>query len=325
MNGTMEHIPVLYNEVLAGLQVQPGGRYIDATLGAGGHAAGILEGSAPGGQLLALDADADAIQYARRKLDRFGNRVTCKVANFRRLGKTATVLGFERVNGVLMDLGISSRQLDTAERGFSFSQDGPLDMRLDPSRGRTAADLVNRLPAGELADLLWQYGEERASRRIARAIVAARPLSSTAELAEVVSRAARQGGRKARQRHTQIHPATRTFQALRIAVNEELENLALALPQARDLLEAKGRLAVISFHSLEDRLVKDFFRREAQDCICPPEAPICTCDHQATLRIVTRKPIRPSEQEIDANPRSRSARLRIAERLPAGPNTEQEE
>jgi 16S rRNA (cytosine1402-N4)-methyltransferase len=311
MDGTRKHIPVLYDEVLAGLRVQPGGRYIDATLGAGGHAAGILERSTPGGQLLGLDADAEAIDFARAQLRRFGARVTYAVSNFRLLGRTATELGFGRVDGVLMDLGISSRQLDSADRGFSFSQDGPLDMRLDTSQGRTAADLVNRLPATELADLLWQYGEERASRRIARAIVAARPLSSTAELAEVVRRAA--GPTRGR-----IHPATRTFQALRIAVNEELENLAAALPQARDLLVSEGRLAVISFHSLEDRLVKGFFRREAQDCVCPPEAPVCVCQHQASLRVITRKPIRPGEPEVAANPRSRSARLRVAERLAGG-------
>jgi 16S rRNA (cytosine1402-N4)-methyltransferase len=311
MDGTRRHIPVLYDEVLAGLRVQSGGRYIDATLGAGGHAAGILERSTPGGQLLGLDADAEAIDFARAELCRFGPRVTYAVSNFRQLGRTATELGFGRVDGVLMDLGISSRQLDSASRGFSFSQDGPLDMRLDTSQGRTAADLVNRLSATELADLLWQYGEERASRRIARAIVAARPLSSTTELAEVVRRAA--GPTRGR-----IHPATRTFQALRIAVNEELENLAATLPQARDLLAAKGRLAVISFHSLEDRLVKNYFRREAQDCICPPEAPVCVCQHQASLRVITRKPIRPGEPEVAANPRSRSGRLRIAERLADG-------
>ena len=206
-----------------------------------------------------------------------------------------------------MDLGLSSRQLDDAERGFSFSQDGPLDMRMDRDRGQSAADLVNHLSEADLADLLWQYGEERKSRRIARAITAARPLATTGQLADLVARTV---GRREK-----IHPATRTFQALRIAVNDELDALRQALPQARDLLRPGGRLAVIAFHSLEDRLVKQFYRQEARDCVCPPELPICACQHQATLRVLTSKPVRPTAGETARNPRSRSARLRIAERL----------
>jgi len=197
--------------------------------------------------------------------------------------------------------------LDDAERGFSFSQDGPLDMRMDRDRGQSAADLVNHLSEADLADLLWQYGEERKSRRIARAITTARPLTTTGQLADLVARTV---GRRER-----IHPATRTFQALRIAVNDELEALRQALPQARDLLRPGGRLAVIAFHSLEDRLVKQFYRQEARDCVCPPELPVCACQHQATLRVLTSKPVRPTAGEIARNPRSRSARLRIAERL----------
>lgn len=308
MGGTVEHIPVLYDEVLAGLQVQPGGRYIDATVGAGGHAAGILEASAPDGQLLGLDADPEAVAYARERLRGFGQRAAFWVGNFRHLGTVARALDFTNVDGILMDLGLSSRQLQDAMRGFAFGQEGPLDMRLDPSRGQTAADLVNTLPERKLADLLWRYGEERHSRRIARAIVAARPVTRTDELAELVARIL---GRREK-----IHPATRTFQALRIAVNEELDALEEALPQARDLLQPGGRLAVIAFHSLEDRLVKQFYRTESKDCLCPPEVPICSCDHRATLKEVTRKPIRPSNQEVARNPRSRSARLRLAERLP---------
>jgi 16S rRNA (cytosine1402-N4)-methyltransferase len=224
-------------------------------------------------------------------------------------------LGFEKVDGVLLDLGLSSRQLADARRGFSFSREGPLDMRFNPDQGPSAADLVNSLSEAELADLLWRYGEERHARRIARAIVAARPVTTTVQLAGLVARAVTQrggGGQASRQR---IDPATRTFQALRIAVNDELEALARALPQARDLLRPGARLAVIAFQSLEDRLVKQFYRQEAQDCICPPEAPVCTCGHRATLRIITRKPIRPTDKEIARNPRSRSARLRLAERL----------
>jgi 16S rRNA (cytosine1402-N4)-methyltransferase len=309
MREAVEHIPVLYEEVLEGLQVHPGGRYIDATLGAGGHATGILQASAPDGQLLGLDADPSAVAHARERLRPFGERAVLWVGNFRHLDNVARGLGFRQVDGILMDLGLSSRQLEDAARGFSFAHAGPLDMRLDPGRGQPAADLANTLPAEELADLLWRYGEERHSRRIARAIVAARPVTRTDELAELIARAV---GRREK-----IHPATRTFQALRIAVNEELAALEEALPQARDLLRPGGRLAVISFHSLEDRLVKQFYRREAASCLCPPEVLVCSCGHQSTLVEITRRPIRPSGEEVAQNPRSRSARLRLAERLPS--------
>ncbi|MBN1656746.1 MAG: 16S rRNA (cytosine(1402)-N(4))-methyltransferase RsmH [Anaerolineae bacterium] len=293
------------------MQVVPGGCYVDATLGAGGHAACILQASSPGGTLLGIDADAQAVAYAREILAKFGDRATLVTSNFRHLGRVAVAHGFEGVDGVLMDLGLSSRQLADAGRGFSFSLTGPLDMRMNveqhPEDTRTAADLVNRLPEAELADLIYKYGEERHSRRIARAIVAARPIRTTSQLAEVVG-----GVVGYRER---IHPATRTFQALRIAVNDELQALADALPQARDLLRPGGLLAVISFHSLEDRLVKEFFRDESRDCVCPPEVPVCVCDHQATLALVTRKPVRPGAEEIERNPRSRSARLRVARAL----------
>ncbi len=307
MDGTSQHIPVLYDQVLAGLQIRVGGRYVDATVGGGGHATGILQASAPSGELLGLDADPEAIAFARQALHPFGQRVILRAANFRDLKAVASTLGFEQVDGILMDLGLSSRQLADAGRGFSFSQDGPLDMRLDRSQGSTAADLIGQLSEAELADLLWQYGEERHARRIARAIIAARPLSKTGQLADLVAHTV---GRREK-----IHPATRTFQALRIAVNEELATMAQALPQARDLLRPGGRLAVISFHSLEDRLVKQFYQQEARDCLCPPEVPICICQHRATLEVITRKPVRPTGEEVTRNPRSRSARLRIAERL----------
>jgi len=301
-----EHVPVLYREVLTGLQVRPGGRYIDATIGAGGHATGILETSTPDGRLLGIDADPEAVTFAQHILQRFGDRAVVVASNFRDLRDVAVAHSFEQVDGVLMDLGFSSRQLAAAERGFSFDQDGPLDMRLNPNQGQTAAELINDLSETELADLIWRYGEERYSRRIARAIVAARPVTTTRELAELV---ARRVGRREK-----IHPATRVFQALRIAVNDELGALAEALPQARDLLRPDGRLAVIAFHSLEDRVVKQFYQQETRDCICPPEVPSCVCGHRATLGVVTRKPIRPSDEEVKANPRSRSARLRIAHR-----------
>ena len=304
------HVPVLYDQVLAWLQPRSGGRYIDATGGAGGHAKGILLASDPDGRLLVLDADPDALSYASKVLEPFGDRVTLRVANFRRLEAAAGALDIREVDGILMDLGLSSRQLDEAERGFSFAQDGPLDMRMDRARGRSAADLVNTLSEAELSDILWQYGEERRARQIARAIVAERPLVMTGQLADLVARTV---GRREK-----IHPATRTFQALRIAVNDELGALSEALPQARNLLRPGGRLAVIAFHSLEDRLVKQFYRQEAMTCICPPELPVCACQHQATLKVLTSKPVRPSAGEIARNPRSRSARLRVAERLVQG-------
>jgi len=303
-----EHVPVLYREVLIGLQVRPGGRYIDATVGAGRHAAGILDTSAPDGRLLGLDADPEAVTFARRALQRFGDRAIVVANNFRELKVTAIAHGFDQADGVLMDLGFSSRQLAAADRGFSFDKDGPLDMRLNPNQGQTAAELLRDLSESELADLIWRYGEERYSRRIARAIVAARPVTTTGQLAELV---AKKVGRREK-----IHPATRVFQALRIAVNDELRVLAEALPQARDLVRPGGRLAVIAFHSLEDRLVKQFYQQEARDCICPPDIPVCMCGHEATLEIVTRKPVRPSDEEVERNPRSRSARLRIACRTP---------
>jgi 16S rRNA (cytosine1402-N4)-methyltransferase len=274
-----------------------------------------LRASAPDGQLLGLDVDPEAIAHVQQSLQPYGDRVVLQVANFRRLRSVAVALGFSQVSGVLMDLGLSSRQLADPERGFSFSRSGPLDMRFDPNQGQSAAELVNHLPYSELADLLWRYGEERQARRIARAIVAARPIATTGQLAGLVARTLKRRTRQRARTWERIHPATRTFQALRIAVNAELEALEEALPQALEVLESGGRLAIMSFHSLEDRLVKRYFQQEARDCICPPDAPFCTCQHRARLRIVNRKPIRPNTEEVVRNPRSRSARLRIAERL----------
>ncbi|HHS98308.1 MAG TPA: 16S rRNA (cytosine(1402)-N(4))-methyltransferase RsmH [Chloroflexi bacterium] len=304
------HIPVLLQATLSFLQVRSGGTYIDATVGGGGHAEAILAASAPDGRLLGLDLDPHALEVAGRRLARFGGRVTLRRGSFARL--TALAADFAPADGVLFDLGLSSLQLADSSRGFSFSREGPLDMRLDPDAGGpTAADLVNDLSVEELAQILYRYGEERQARRIAEAIAAARPLETTAQLAAVVERAV--GGRRGR-----IHPATRTFQALRIAVNDELSVLQVALPQAVDLLRPGGRLVVISFHSLEDRIVKRFFRQESRDCICPPEVPVCICDHRARLRVLTRKPVRPEPDEVSRNPRARSARLRAAERLTEG-------
>ena len=302
------HDPVLYKEVLEGLRPQTKGRYIDGTLGAGGHAFGILEASAPAGRLLGLDLDPAALAAAAERLKPFGARAALAQASYREMAVQASRLGWEAVEGILLDLGLSSLQLDAAERGFAFKADGPLDMRYSPANPLMAADLVNDAPESDLAGLLLEFGEERAARRIARAIVAARPITGTRQLATLVAAAA--GGRRG-----DIHPATRTFQALRIAVNGELEAVQMTLPIAVALLKPGGRLAVISFHSLEDRLVKTYFHREARDCICPPEQLVCTCGHKATVRELARKPIAPGAAEIRSNPRSRSAKLRIVEKL----------
>lgn len=306
----VEHQPVLLTEVLQGLALQPGDEVIDATLGGGGHAAAMLQAIAPDGRLLGIDVDPTAVARCRQRLAREieEGRAVLVCANFARLREIAEAAGFTTVAGILLDLGVSSFQLAQAERGFSFQVTAPLDMRFDPSQGVPASELVNWLSEGELADLIYRYGEEPRSRRIARAIVKARPIRDTLHLAEVVARAV--GGRRGR-----IHPATRTFQALRIAVNQELDALTAALPQAISLLRPGGRIAVIAFHSLEDRIVKRFFQQESRDCICPPEMPACVCGHRATVRLITRQPQRPGEEEIARNPRSRSARLRIAERL----------
>ena len=301
------HQPVLYHEIIHALQPKSAGHYVDGTLGAGGHARGILEASIPDGCLLGLDVDPQALALARETLAPYGQRVRLKQASYDSLSETLHEIGWDKVDGILLDLGLSSMQLDTPERGFSFQQDALLDMRFDPASPTSAADLVNTLPQDELADLIYRFGEERASRRIAQAIVKARPLQTTRQLAAVIEAVIPHRGH--------IHPATQTFQALRIAVNQELERVENVLPQAVAALKSGGRLAIISFHSLEDRIVKEYFRRESRDCICPPRQPVCTCGHKATLKEIARKPITPGEAEIAANPRARSAKLRIAEKL----------
>lgn len=307
MSPTLVHTPVLLHEVLDGLAVRVGGKYVDCTVGTGGHSKGILDRSGPGGQLLGFDVDPSAMEVSRRRLSSYGNRVTLVCDSYARLKELATEQDFVPADAVLLDLGLSSLQLEEAQRGFSFQRDGPLDMRMDPAKEVTADHLVNELNEADLAHIIAAYGEEPKARAIARAIVRNRPVRTTKELADLVSRNA---GRRRR-----IHPATRTFQALRIAVNEELDTLSATLPQIVDVLAEGGRMALISFHSLEDRLVKSFMVRETRDCICPPELPVCRCDHSPTLRILTRKPIRPSPDEIRQNPRARGAKLRIAVRV----------
>lgn len=307
MSPPLLHTPVLLDEVLEGLEIRPGGRYIDCTVGTGGHARAILERSDPDGELLGIDLDLAAIAVAERQLSSFGKRVTLVHDSFAQLSAIASAEGFIPADGILLDLGLSSLQLESAERGFSFQKDGPLDMRMDRDGDITAAHLVNELDGAELAEIIAKHGEEVKARAIARAIVRNRPLGTTLELANVVARAV---GRSRR-----LHPATRTFQALRIAVNEELEALSTVLPPIPEILAKGGRMAIISFHSLEDRLVKDFMVRESRDCLCPPEIVVCACGHKRTLQILTKKPVRPSANEVAQNPRSRSAKLRVAMRV----------
>jgi len=302
------HVPVLLNEVIAGLQPQRGGYFVDCTVGLGGHAAAILETIPTSGRLLGIDADPEAIKLSQDKLGDYGEAVALVNDNFINLEAICKRCHFHPVDGILFDLGVSSLQLDTAERGFSFQLDAPLNMRFDPGQELTASDIVNSFSEQELAKLIEKYGEERHSRRIARYIVQNRPIATTVELARLVVQAS--GGKRAR-----IHPATRTFMALRIAVNSELQNLELALKQTINLLRPGGRLTVISYHSLEDRIVKQFMRYAASSCLCPPGTVVCRCGHKPTLKLISRKVIKPTSLEIESNPRSRSAKLRIAERL----------
>ncbi|MGE5643521.1 MAG: 16S rRNA (cytosine(1402)-N(4))-methyltransferase RsmH [Byssovorax cruenta] len=302
------HQSVLYKEIIHALQPRSGGRYVDGTLGAGGHARGIMEASVPDGELLGLDVDPQAMAIARRILAPYEHRLHLAQASYTSLTEKLAELGWEAVDGILLDLGASSMQFDTPERGFSFLQDAPLDMRFGPHSTQTAADLVNELSERELADLIYKFGEDREARKIARAIVKARPIRTTRELVAVIeSVSPRRGDR--------VHPATRTFQALRIAVNEELASIESVLPQAVAALRSGGRLAVISFHSLEDRIVKDFFREQSKDLVNPPYEQIYAVERKATLKEVNRKPLLPSEDEIQNNPRARSAKLRIAEKI----------
>jgi 16S rRNA (cytosine1402-N4)-methyltransferase len=310
------HKPVLLAEAVAALQPRPGGRckYLDGTFGGGGHTRALLKASAPDGIVLALDADPAAIDraVALRQDPGIAERLIPVRANFAELAIVARERGVVPLDGILLDLGLSSFQIDQPERGFAFRHEGPLDMRFDPEQGVPASDLVNTLPERELADLVWRYGEEPGSRRIARAIVREReqaPIETTTRLAAIVAGAL--GGRRGRE----IHPATRTFQALRIATNEELTALEAALVGALDVLAPGGRLAVIAFHSLEDRIVKRFIERESAACVCPPEMPVCVCGHRPRLQKITRRAVRPDATERDVNPRARSAVLRVAERL----------
>jgi 16S rRNA (cytosine1402-N4)-methyltransferase len=311
------HVPVLVEEVMSMLQPAPGSLQIDATLGGGGHTERILEATDPDGRLLGLDADGTAVANVVDRLrPRFGDRLVTRQVNFRELARVAPEAGFAAVDGCLFDLGLSSNQLADTDRGFGFRAGGPLDMRFDTSRGVPAAELLATLDTDELIALFRRYGEEPKAPRIARAVVDARrvaPIRTAEELAALVERVAPPNPRQPRR----THPATRVFQALRIAVNEELDALEAGLSAALDLLRPGGRLVVLSYHSLEDRIVKRFIASERRGCVCPPEVPICVCGRNPRLRMVTRPSITPSAAEVAANPRARSARLRAAERLAA--------
>ena len=306
------HESVMKNEVLHYVNVHMEGVIVDGTLGDGGHTEFILKNTAPKIRVFAIDRDRSAIERAKKRLSPFRDRVTLTHGNLGDLKSLAAQHGITRIVGLLMDLGVSSPQLDTPERGFSIQHDGPLDMRMNPSQKTSAADLLKELSDAELAAIIKNFGEERYSKRIVRAIrkeQAERPITTTGQLSRIVARVVTSP------RHTRIHPATRTFQALRIAVNDELEQLKLALQGVIGLLNSTARLVVISFHSLEDRIVKTFFRDEQKGCSCPPKIPMCICGRTQTLKILTRKPIVPSEEEVARNPRSISAKLRVAERI----------
>jgi 16S rRNA (cytosine1402-N4)-methyltransferase len=306
------HEPVLCREVLASLGCRPGGIYVDGTVGGGGHARAILEQTAPDGLLIGIDRDSDALHASEKKLQSFGRRKILVKGNFAEIGKLLTSLNIEKVDGILLDLGVSSHQLDAGGRGFSFASDAPLDMRMDQDSRYSACDLVNLSSENELRKIIKAYGEEPMAGRIARAILtkrAAAPIRTTGELADVVYHAV-----PAAYRRRRIHPATRTFQAIRIAVNDELSNLRTAIISGADMLERGGRFSIISFHSLEDRIVKGAFRAAQKGCTCPPDLPVCNCKGEPRLTVITKRPVYPGTDEVKSNPRARSARLRTAER-----------
>ena len=307
-NIDIQHIPVMVPEILKYLEVSSGGRYIDCTLGEGGHSKSLLEASNPGGEVLGIDADHEAIEVSKNRLEEYGERFIYDNSNFKNIKKIAMKSKFVPCHGILFDLGVSSLQLDKESRGFSFRRKAPLDMRFSINQTLTAQDVLNTFSESEISDILYQYGEERQSRKIAKLIIENRPLSNADELSDLIKKNIRQTNYK-------INPSTKTFQALRIYINEELNSLSQALEQSLEILGVGGRMAVISYHSLEDRIVKNFFKKESKYCICPPNIPECDCGHFPKLKIITKKPVSPSQSEIEANKRSRSAKLRVVERI----------
>jgi 16S rRNA (cytosine1402-N4)-methyltransferase len=303
----LQHTPVLYKEIIHALQPKNSGCYIDGTVGAGGHARGVLEACAPDGRLLGLDLDPQALALARENLAPYSRRVVLIQASYVSLPEAMRDLGWDLVDGILLDLGVSSMQMDTPDRGFSFQYEAPLDMRFNPDSGVSAAEMINSLSESDIADLLFNYGEEPRSKRIAKMIVQARPIETTTQLAQIA--------KHVYPGYSRVHPATRTFQALRIAVNDELKSVEKVLPKAAEALRPGGRLAVISFHSLEDRIVKKFIRQESVDQTNQPYEPVFKVERNAILKEISRKPITPDEAAIKENPRARSAKLRVAEKI----------
>ena len=307
------HKPVMLKEVIDSLNCRPGGIYLDGTVGGGGHAYHILKKTAPDGMLIGIDADDDALAESERVLESFAKRKVLVKGNFADIGRILADLNIEKVDGILFDLGVSSHQLETAERGFSFSLDAPLDMRMDRRQELCAYDLINTLSDKKLEGIIRKYGEEIMAGRIVKAISAKRktsPIKSTKELATIIVEALPPQLKRKR-----THPATKTFQALRITVNDELSNLYMAINDSIDVLKEGGRFSIISFHSLEDRIVKNLFRSWEKGCICPPDFPVCACKRKPKLKVLTRKPVMPGDAEINANPRARSARLRTTMRI----------
>ncbi len=308
------HVSVLLNEAVTHLNPRPGGTYVDCTLGGGGHTLEIMKRILPDGRVIGIDQDTNALEAAKERLSAFENNVIFAHSNFYKIKAVVAGLGLETVDGILFDLGVSSHQLDEGSRGFSYMQDAPLDMRMNANDPVTAEQLVNELPEEELTSIIKDYGEERWAKRIAAFIAEHRRrqlIHTTGELVDIIKKAIPAGARK-----DGPHPAKRTFQALRIAVNDELNRFAEALRDAVEILRPGGRVCVITFHSLEDRIAKEVFRELAKECICPPELPVCMCDKQKQVDIITGKPILPGPQEITDNPRARSAKLRVAEKVP---------
>ena len=304
----IQHNPVMVPEILKYLDVVSGGRYIDCTLGEGGHSKSILDASNPGGEVLGIDADHEAIEVSKSRLEKYQDRVIFVNDNFRNLRKIAMRRDFIPAHGILLDLGVSSLQLNIETRGFSFMRKSPLDMRFSFNQKLTADQVVNTFQENEIADILYHFGDERRARKIAKIIVENRPIKHSNELAEIIKKKIYISNHK-------INPATKTFQALRIYINEELSALSEVLEQSLEIIGIGGRLAVISYHSIEDRIVKNYFRRESKYCICLPNVIKCECNHEPKLKVITKKPISPSSNEITSNRRSRSAKLRVIERI----------
>jgi len=305
----VSHLPVLLEETVRGLLPHEGGVYVDGTTGEGGHSQAILQSEPPVKSVLSIDWDARSLETASARLSGFGNRYIPATGNYADMASLAAEHGITEVNGVLLDLGFSSRQVESPGYGLSFQVDEPLDMRYDPTGDLTAEEIVNTYDERELGQLIRRFGEEPRGMGIARAIIKERPVTTTGQLASIV------GGLLGRRPGQRVNPATKTFQALRIAVNDELSNVERGLEAAVDLLAPEGRLAVISYHSLEDRIIKSFFNREAATCVCPPSFPVCVCGQTPRLKIINRRVIKPSEEEVQSNPRSRSAKLRVAQRI----------